>query len=97
MRIEEIDAHEVIVRLTPGDALLFADACRRAAQDCQGEEEHRAKHIYNLAASHMEGLALIAQAQGLVVENTAFLADWTLAHVREHWAVIVPKGEGVQP
>ena len=88
MRIQEIDQCAVIVRLSPGDALLLADACRRAALDCTLEEEHAVKQTFDLAASHLEGLALIANAQGFVLHNTEFLADWTLAHVREHWAIV---------
>ena len=88
MRIEGIDECAVIVRLSPGDALLLADACRTAGYNSQTEEEHPQKQLFDLACGHLEALALIANAQGFVVENRAFLADFTLAHVREHWGLV---------
>jgi hypothetical protein len=88
MQIQGIEECAVIVRLSPGDALLLADACRRAALDCGTQEESATKQTYDLAASHLEGLALIGQAQGLVRENRAFLEKWTLAQVREGWNMV---------
>jgi hypothetical protein len=88
MQIEKIDQCAVTVSLSPGDALLFADACRRAALCCTTPADLPAKQTYNLAASHLEGLALIAAAQGLVAGNVAFLEQWTLPHVRQDWAVV---------
>ena len=95
MRIKGIEECNVTVNLTPGDCLLLADACRRGALYCQTAEEHPAKQAFNLAAAHMEALALIAAAQGLVADNREFLAEWALPRVREGWAIVGDEGKEV--
>ena len=86
MRIHEIDQTGVCVHLTPSECLLLADACHRAGLEHQAVD-YTAATVFDLAAAHLEGLALLGAAQGQVAENDAFLARWTLAQVRRERAI----------
>jgi hypothetical protein len=88
MRIHEVVQCGVIVQLTPGDCLLLAEACRLAGLETTDNDRHAEKQVFSLAGAHLEGLALIGAAQGLVVKNEEFLAEWNLPHVRADWAIV---------
>jgi hypothetical protein len=87
MRIKEVVQCGVIVQLTPGDCLLLAEACHLAGLESTDNDRHAEKQVFGLAGAHLEGLALLGAAQGLVVENQEFLRDLTLTNVREDWAI----------
>jgi hypothetical protein len=95
MQIQAIDHCAVTVSLSPGDALLLADACRLAGLHCTEEGRIAEKQVYNLAAAHFDALALLGSAQGLVAENIKFLEEWTLPRVREDWAIVGNAGKEV--
>jgi hypothetical protein len=66
-----------------------------AMRECTEQQRPGDRQVFGLAAAHLEGLALLGAVQGLVVNNTEFLAEWNLPHVRQGWTIVGGKGKEV--
>ena len=88
MRVEKIESGAVLIRVDPGECLLLAEACGRAAEWGGKEEERRDTGTYSLAAAHFEALALLGAAGGHLARAEELLANWTLATTRRDWGLV---------